>query len=56
MAQNDIKLYTELLEETQAGYKAVEDVKILENTKNIRTLDIKLNNLNIQNQIVSLYF
>lgn len=37
-------------------YKVIEDVKILENTKNIRTINLKLNNLNIQNQILSLYF
>lgn len=43
-------------DEYKAGYKVIEDVKILENTKNIRTINLKLNNLNIQNQILSLYF
>lgn len=60
IAKKDILLYKELLEvvndEYKAGYKAIEDVKILSNTKKIRELDIKLNGFNIQKQLLEFYF
>ena len=60
LAQNDIKLYDELLEvneeEYKAGYKTIDDVDTIRNSKMIRALDIKLYKLNIQKQILELYF
>ena len=60
LALEDIKLYDELLnvneEEYKAGYKTIDDVETIENSKMIRTLDIELYKLNIQKQILSLYF
>ncbi len=60
LASEDIKLYEELLtvieQEYQAGYKTVDDVETLKNSKKIRELDIENYKLNIQKQILSLYF
>ena len=60
LALNDIKLYDELLEvneeEYKAGYKTIDDVETLRNSKMIRALDIKLYKLNIQKEIINLYF
>lgn len=60
LALEDIKLYDELLfvneEEYKAGYKTIDDVETLKNSKEIRALDIKLYKLNIQKQILNLYF
>lgn len=60
ISQKDIKLYTELLQvindEYKAGYKSSEDVEILLNSKKIKEYDKKLNELNIQKEIISLYF
>jgi len=60
LTQNDIKLYDELLEvneeEYKAGYKTIDDVDTIRNSKMIRALDIKLYKLNIQKQILELYF
>ena len=60
LAKEDIKLYEELLsitkEEYEAGYKTLDDVDTLENSKNIRTLDIENYELNIQKEILSLYY
>lgn len=60
LANEDIKLYEELLtvneEEYQAGYKTIDDVETLKNSKKIRELDIENYKLNIQKQILSLYF
>ena len=60
LARQDIKLYDELLEvnqeEYKAGYKTMDDVQTLENSKTIRSLDIKQYELNIQKEILALYF
>ncbi len=60
LALEDIKLYDELLlvneEEYKAGYKTIDDVETLRNSKEIRALDIKLYKLNMQKQILNLYF
>jgi len=60
VAKNDIALYDELLEvneeEYKAGYKTLDDVETLKNSKSIRALDIKSYELNIQKQIFALYF
>lgn len=60
LAKDDIKLYEELLltneEEYKAGYKTIDDVQTLKNSKEIRELDIKSYTLNIQKEIISLYF
>ncbi|MBU3014925.1 TolC family protein [Poseidonibacter lekithochrous] len=60
LAKKDIKLYDELLEvneeEYNAGYKTIDDVETLKNSKLIRALDIKTYKLNIQKQILKLYF
>jgi len=60
LAKEDIKLYDELLkmnkQEYQAGFKTKDDVKSIENSMQMRTLDIKSYKLNIQKQILNLYF
>ncbi|MBY0541742.1 MAG: TolC family protein [Campylobacterales bacterium] len=60
LAQNDIKLYEELLqlnqEEYAAGFKAIEDVDTLKNSKEIRQLDIEKYKLYIKKEILFLYF
>lgn len=60
IAQDDIILYNKLLKETKeeynAGFKTINDIDILSNTKKIRFLDIKLNEFYIQKEIISLYF
>lgn len=60
LANEDIKLYAELLktteEEYEAGYKTIDDVQSLKNSMNMRELDIKTYNLNIQKQLLNLYF
>ena len=60
LALEDIKLYDELLlvneEEFKAGYKTIDDVETLKNSKQIRALDIKLYRLNIQKEILALYY
>lgn len=59
LAHEDIKLYEELLsvneEEYTAGYKTLDDVETLKNSKQIRQLDIKSYELNIQKELISLY-
>lgn len=60
LAQNDIKLYEELLqlnqEEYSAGFKAIEDVDTLKNSKEIRQIDIEKYKLYIKKEILFLYF
>ncbi|RBQ29709.1 TolC family protein [Aliarcobacter vitoriensis] len=60
LATKDIELYQELLElnqeEFNAGFKASEDVDTLKNSKEIRKLDIEKYRLNIQKEILYLYF
>jgi outer membrane protein TolC len=60
LAKEDIKLYNELLkmnkQEYEAGFKTKDDVKSIENSMQIRALDIKSYELNIQKQILNLYF
>lgn len=60
LAHDDVKLYTELLkmntQEYKAGFKTIDDVKSLENSMNMRQLDIKSYELNIQKQLLNLYF
>ena len=60
LAKNDIKLYTELIDTNQrqykAGYKTMDDVNALENSKTIRELDVKISQLQIKNQLLLLYF
>lgn len=60
LALEDIKLYDELLatneEEYKAGYKTIDDVDTLKNSKKIRELDIKSYQLNIQKEIITLYY
>jgi len=60
LAYEDIELYTELLKTTQeeyeAGYKTIDDVQTLKNSMDIRQLDIQTYKLNIQKQLLSLYF
>ncbi|QKF66180.1 RND family efflux system, outer membrane channel protein, TolC family [Arcobacter venerupis] len=60
LALNDIKLYEELLqlnqEEYNAGFKAIEDVDTLKNSKEIRLLDIEKYKLYIKKEILFLYF
>lgn len=60
LAKEDIKLYDELLkmnkQEYEAGFKTKDDVKSIENSMQIRALDIKSYELNIQKQILNLYF
>lgn len=59
LAQEDIKLYDELLsineEEYKAGYKTLDDVETLKNSKQIRELDIASYEFNIQMNLISLY-
>lgn len=60
LAQRDIALYNELIElneeEFNAGFKALEEVTILKNSKQIRELDIQKHHLLIQKELYSLYF
>ena len=60
LATEDIKLYDELIstneEEYKAGYKTIDDVNTLKNSKKIRELDIQSYRLNIQKKIISLYY
>ncbi|RXJ70206.1 hypothetical protein CRV08_01180 [Halarcobacter ebronensis] len=60
IASKDIKLYEELLDsvsqEYNAGYKAIEDVEILSNTKKMRELDVEINKLNILTQLIAMYY
>lgn len=60
LALEDIQLYNELLEvnedEYKAGYKSINDVEALKNSKVIRELDIKNYKLNISKEIISLYY
>lgn len=60
LATKDINLFEELLisneEEFQAGFKVIEDVQTLKNSKEIRNLDIQKYKLNIQKEILKLYF
>lgn len=60
IATKDIKLYDELLQNVQAeysvGYKSIEDVQILSNTKQIRQLDLKLYKIYTQLELISLNF
>ncbi len=59
LANEDIKLYEELLsvneEEFNAGYKTLDDVLVLQNTKEIRQLDIQSYKFSIQKELVLLY-
>jgi len=59
LALEDIKLYNELLlinkEEYDAGYKTIDDVESLQNSKIIRELDISDYRLNIKNLLIKLY-
>ncbi|TLP35863.1 TolC family protein [Arcobacter arenosus] len=60
IANKDIILYEELLQtvkdEYNAGYKAIEDVEVLSNTKKMRELDLKINDLNIQLELITMYY
>lgn len=60
LATEDIILYEELIlsnnEEYEAGYKTIDDVQTIQNSKRIRELDIKNYQLNIQKIILELYF
>lgn len=60
LAKEDIALYNDLLlvniEEFKAGYKTQDDITILENSQNIRKLDIKSYKLTIEKLLLSLYF
>jgi len=60
IAIKDIELYASLLElgesEYKAGYRPLEDVLTLKNTKGARELDIEINELNIQKEILVFYF
>ncbi|WP_320034039.1 TolC family protein [Halarcobacter sp.] len=60
IVKKDIALYDELLssveDEYKAGFKAIEDVEILSNTKSMRELDIRINNLNIILELISIYY
>lgn len=60
LANNDIKLYDELLQlnkdQYDAGFKAKEDVETIENSKEIRQLDIKKYKLNQQLELLNLYY
>ena len=60
LANEDIKLYGQLLQTTQeeyeAGYKTIDDIDTLQNSMNIRKLDIQTYQLNIQKQLLNLYF
>lgn len=60
LAKEDIKLYDELLkmnkQEYEAGFKTKDDVRSIENSMQIRALDIKSYELNMQKQILNLYF
>lgn len=60
LALQDIKLYDELIElnkeEQEAGYKTIDDVTTLQNSKDIRLFDIKSYKLNLKNEILKLYF
>ncbi|MGB3752007.1 MAG: TolC family protein [Arcobacteraceae bacterium] len=59
LANEDIALYNDLLlvnvEEFKAGYKTQDDVTILENSQNIRKLDIETYEVNIQKFLLTLY-
>jgi len=60
IAIEDIELYASLLElcesEYKVGYRPLEDVLTLKNTKSARELDIEINELNIQKELLGLYF
>ena len=60
LAQEDISLYNELLimnqEEYKAGYKTIDDVETLQNSQDIRALDIQSYKLNIQKEMLTIYF
>ena len=59
LANEDIQLYHDLLEvnveEFNAGYKTQDDITILENSQNIRKLDIHTYKINIEKLLLSLY-
>jgi len=59
LAKEDIKLYNDLLlvniEEYKAGYKTQDDITILENSQNIRKLDINGYEVNIQKLLLTLH-
>jgi len=60
LAFEDIQLYDELLgvneEEYKAGYKTIDDINSLKNSMQIRKLDIKSYKINIQKELLKLYF
>jgi hypothetical protein len=55
----NLKFYEELIDATKAavnaGYKAGYDLQTLQNTKSIEDLEIKINEINIQIELASLY-
>ncbi|MFA5214845.1 TolC family protein [Sulfuricurvum sp.] len=55
----NLKFYEELIDATKAavnaGYKAGYDLQTLQNTKSIEELEIKINEINIQIELASLY-
>lgn len=59
LALEDIRLYNELIflneEEYKAGYKTIDDVETLKNSKKIREYNIKTYKLNIKKELISLY-
>jgi len=59
LALNDIKLYEELLainkQEYEAGYKTMDDIETLENSKKIRNLDVESYKLGVQKELINLY-
>lgn len=59
LALDDIKLYEELLisnkEEYEAGYKTIDDIETLENSKKIRSLDVESYKLGVQKELIGVY-
>jgi hypothetical protein len=59
ISKEDVNIYDSLLlqmiELKNAGLKTSSDVKTITNSKNIKALDIQINNIDIQLELLELY-
>ena len=57
--KNNVELYSSLLtqleEQLSVGMKTISDVQTMENSKKIRTLDVKSLNIDIQIELLDIY-
>lgn len=60
IAKNDVELYSSLLvqiqEQYQVGMKTLSDIQTMENSKNIKSLDIKILNFQKQLKFLEIYY